>query len=127
MRILVDSSVWIDYFCSGEQSSHLDLLIDENLLAVNDIILAELVPFLKIRKQRKAIHLLNEVYRHPLQIDWEELIRFQVRCLQTGTNGIGLPDLIIAQNAKQNRSAIYSLDNHFRLLGPIIRVDLYPS
>lgn len=45
MSILVDSSVWVDYFRgTGLSSDHLDLLIEENLVVTNDLILAELLP-----------------------------------------------------------------------------------
>lgn len=124
MQVLVDSSVWIDYFRSGANSSSLDFLIEENLIVINDIILAELVPFLKIKKQMKIIKLLNAIKKLPLAIDWEEIIQYQVDCLQEGINGIGIPDLLIAQNAKQNHCEVYSLDNHFHLLNQIIQVDL---
>ena len=59
MSVLVDTSIWIEYFRSGNNSEELDFLIDENLIVTNDLILAELVPFLKIRKQRKIIELLR--------------------------------------------------------------------
>jgi len=127
MYVLVDTSVWVDYFRDGRHSLHFDFLIDENVIAVNELILAELVPFLEIQKQRKAVHLLKAVSRLPLRIDWQEIIRFQVQCLRAGANGIGLPDLIIAQNAKQNRCAVYSLDMHFRLLAKAIKVKLHES
>jgi len=100
-------------------------LIDENLVATNDIILAELIPYLKIKKQTKVIKLLYEVSRMPLEIRWEEIIEYQVKCLKEGVNGVGIPDLIIAQNAKQNRCKVYSLDKHFRLLNQILKVKLY--
>ena len=32
MQVLVDSSVWIDYFRGGTKSDDLDILIDENLI-----------------------------------------------------------------------------------------------
>ena len=32
MDVLVDTSVWIDYFKDGDQSKDLDFLIDENLM-----------------------------------------------------------------------------------------------
>lgn len=124
MTVLVDSSVWIDYFKSGDNSASLDFLIDENLIVINDIILAELVPFLKIKNQAKIIDLLGAINKLPLKIDWTEIIRFQVNCLQAGLNGLGIPDLLIAQNAKQNQCQIYSLDKHFRLLSQIIQIDL---
>ena len=36
-----------------------DLKIDENLVVTNDLILTELVPFLRVKNQRKIIKLLN--------------------------------------------------------------------
>lgn len=124
MRVLVDSSVWIDYFRGSDHSSAMDYLIDENLIVINDIILAELVPFLKLRKQQKIVKLLGKIEKLPLRIKWDEIIQFQLDCLQSGMNGVGLPDLLIAQNAKQNGCKVYASDKHFRLLNQIIRVDL---
>ena len=100
MDVLVDTSIWIDYFRGGDNSRDLDFLIDENLIVTNDIILAELIPYLRIKKQTKVIKLLHKVNSVPLIILWEEIIEFQVKCLNGGANGIGIPDLIIAQKAK---------------------------
>jgi hypothetical protein len=125
MSILVDSSIWIDYFRGGSRSSKLDNLIDENLVVTNDIILAELIPFLKIKKQLKVIQLLRELNHLPLQIDWDEIIELQVKCLKNGSNGVGVPDLIIAQNAKLNNCKIYSLDKQFSLISQISKVQLF--
>jgi hypothetical protein len=41
-----------------------------------------------------------------------------------GINGIGIPDLIIAQNAIQNHCAVYSLDNHFKMMKNAINLKL---
>ena len=125
MEILVDTSIWIDYFRGGHNSSGMDELIDENILVTNEIILAELIPYLKIKKQTKVIKLLYEINQIPLRIDWEEVIEFQVKCLKNGANGVGIPDLIIAQNAKENNCKIYSLDKHFHLLNKVLKVKLY--
>jgi len=127
MDVLVDTSIWIDYFRGSEKARDLDLLIDENLLVINDIILAELVPYLKIKKQSKVIKLLQEVNRISLDIRWDEIIEFQIKCLRSGANGVGIPDLIIAQNAKQNNCEVYSLDKHFRLLHRVLKVKLFTS
>jgi len=124
MSILVDTSIWIDYFRSGRNSAKLDLMIDENQIVINDLILAELVPFLKIRNQQKIIGLLYQIAKLDIFIDWNQIIAFQLKCLKNGLNGIGIPDLIIAQNAKQNRCAIYSRDSHFRLMEEILELDL---
>ncbi|MGD8553695.1 MAG: PIN domain-containing protein [Anaerolineales bacterium] len=124
---MVDTSVWIDYFRGGTNSQDLDLLIDENLLVTNDLILTELIPYLKIKRQTKVIALLNEIKKLPLDIQWIEIIDYQVKCLKRGANGIGIPDLIIAQNAKQQNCKVYSLDKHFRLLNKVLKLKLHVS
>ncbi|MBE8232985.1 MAG: PIN domain-containing protein [Endozoicomonadaceae bacterium] len=125
IAVLVDTSIWIDYFKEGNDLTDLDVLIDENLVVTNDLILAELIPYLKVKKQFTVIKLLQEISRIPLQINWDEIVEFQVRCLKAGANGVGIPDLIIAQNAKANNCKIYSIDKHFRLLKQVINIRLY--
>ncbi len=122
MSVLVDTSIWINYFRSGDEHHRLDLLIDENIVVTNDLILAELIPFLKIRKQKSIIELLKNINNLQLRIKWDEIIEFQVKCLKKGINGIGIPDLIIAQNAKQNDCEIYSLDSHFKALSKVVNI-----
>lgn len=51
----------------------------------------------------------------------------QLKCLKSGSNGIGIPDLIIAQNAKKNHCEVFSLDKHFQVLGEIIEVKLFQT
>ncbi len=125
MQVLVDTSVWIDYFRSGLTSSPLDILIDENVIVTNDVVLTELIPFLKVKKQTRVIRLLNDLTKLTLQIDWEEIIGFQTDCLRSGLNGIGIPDLMIAQNAKQNNCILYSFDKHFKFIEEVISIKLY--
>jgi len=124
MSVIVDTSVWIDYFRSGNNSAKLDFLIDEELIVINDLILAELVPFLKVQNQRDIIKLLFTIKKLDLTLNWDQIIEFQFNCLKNGLNGIGIPDLIVAQNAKQNRCEIYSFDNHFRLMKDILELQL---
>ncbi len=102
MSVLVDTSIWIEYFRTGNNSEKLDYLIDENLIVINDLILAELVPSLRVRNQRKIIRLLKNINNLELSINWNQIIEFQFKCLKNGINGIGIPDLVVAQNAKQN-------------------------
>ena len=124
MQILVDSSVWIDYFRSGNNSDKLDYFIDENILVINDLILSEIIPFLKIKKQKIIIHLLNSINKLSLNINWNQIIDYQYKCLKNGINGIGIPDLIIAQNSIQNHCAIYTLDKHFKIMNNAINFEL---
>ena len=124
MSVLVDTSIWVEYFRSGNNSEKLDFLIDENLIVINDLILAELVPSLKVRNQGKIVNLLYNINNLKLSINWSQIVTFQFKCLKNGLNGIGIPDLIVAQNAKQNQCEIYTLDSHFKLMKDILRLQL---
>jgi predicted nucleic acid-binding protein len=116
MKVLVDSSIWIDYFRSGNNSELLDLYIDQNLICINDLILAELVPFLRINNQNNLIRLLKNITNIELKINWQNIIDYQIICIKNGINKIGIPDLIILDNIIQNNLAIYTLDKHFFLI-----------
>ncbi len=122
MSILVDTSIWIEYFRNGNNFEKLDEFIDENIVVTNDLILSELIPFLRLGNQRKLIALLQQVRKLPLVVNWEQLSDYQYQCLKIGINGIGIPDLIIGQNALQNHCAVYSLDNHFKFLAKILNI-----
>ena len=124
MSVLVDTSIWIEYFRTGKNFEKLDLLIDENLIVINDLILAELVPFLRVRNHHKIINLLNNINRLDLSINWNQIIEFQFKCLKNRLNGIAIPDLILTQNAKQNNCEIYTLDRHFEFMKDILKLRL---
>jgi len=125
MRVLVDTSIWVDFFRSGGETNELEYLIDNNFVFTNDLILTELVPFLRLQRQASIIEAINEVANLPLSVDWLEIQEFQYTCLKAGINGIGIPDLIIAQNAKQNDSFIFSLDKHFGLMQDVLNFKVY--
>ncbi|WDE95585.1 PIN domain-containing protein [Lentisphaera profundi] len=125
MRVLVDSSIWISYFRNGHREDVLDFLIEENLIVINDIILAELVPFLKIQNKLKLIRHLESIEKLSLSIDWDDIIKTQTKCLKTGVSGIGILDLIIAQNAIQNTVCVFSEDKHFIRLNEVTKLEIY--
>jgi predicted nucleic acid-binding protein len=125
MSVLVDSSIWIDYFRNAGHSDTVDLLIEENLIVINDLILAEIVPYLEIQKQKALISLLREIRRQPMEIDWESIINMQTICLRKGINGVGIPDLIIVQNALQGNLKLFSKDKHFGLISKYIPIEIY--
>ncbi len=117
MNVLVDSSVWVAYFRGTHDLPTLDWLIVEGLVVTNDIILAELAPALLVRGERKLLSVLREMECVPLAVDWNGIIEMQVACLRNGINKMGIPDLMVAQNAMQHNLSLFSLDKHFRLLG----------
>ena len=125
MSVLTDSSIWIEYFRNGNNSEKVDFLIDENLLVINDLILTELVPFLKLRKQYNLIELLDNINKFEISIQWDQLTELQYSCLMNGLNGVGIADLIIVQNAMQHGGKIYSLDKHFTRMADFIAFDVF--
>ena len=124
MTVLVDTSIWIDYFRDARHSRVVDKLLQDNALAINQLILTELVPSLRLKRQQTLIKLLKAIHCLPMRIDWDDLIKMQTTCLRKGINRVGIPDLIIAQNAIQNNSALYTSDKHFRLLSQHIPLSL---
>ncbi len=125
MSVLVDSSILIDYFRGDGKIEIVDHLIDDNLITTNDLILTELIPPLHIRKQKRLISLLREVKRYPIEVDWDDIVQMQIICIKKGINGIGIPDLIIAQNAIQNDLHLLTSDKHFALISKHIPLPLY--
>ena len=117
MNILIDSSIWIDYFRGGKNSEIIDSFIDENILCTNNLILSELIPALNHKGQHKLVKLLREITNIPLYIDWNEIINYQTLCLSKEINKVGIPDLILLDNVIQNDLILYSFDKHFRLIG----------
>jgi len=124
VRVLVDSSVWIDYFRAGRHAKELEALLDDNRIVTNDLVLAELVPSLHLKRQAQLIALLRELAKEALVPDWDEIVRLQITCLRHGINGVGIPDLLIAQHAMQHGMQLMARDGHFRQLANYVPLQL---
>lgn len=125
--ILVDTSVWIDGFHGGKSKEILSHLIDLREICINDLILAELLPSIRIRKETELERLLNLLPKSRMQIDWSGIVDIQTENLKRGINKVGIPDIMIAQNAIQNEVKLYSLDRHFELMAKHLPLNLYPQ
>jgi predicted nucleic acid-binding protein len=125
MKVLVDSSVWVAYFRGTGDLPDVDWLIEEDLVVTNDLILAELLPALLVRGEARLADILRDIEQLPLTIAWDEIIQMQMICLRNGINKVGIPDLIIAQHAKQNGLSLFSLDKHFGLLSKHVSLTLH--
>lgn len=122
MRSLVDSSVWITFF-SNEPSSLDQLLLDDEAL-ISEIILLELQPFLHLHRDFETISLLESVKKVTMNVDWPHLRKMRIEILQNGINKVGIPDLIILQQAIQNQLPICTFDKHFKLMQSIFDFEL---
>jgi predicted nucleic acid-binding protein len=117
--VLVDSSVWIEYFRGNKRALGLNKLIDLNSICINDLILSELIPSINHKKETAIKELLLAISKMPLDIDWNNIIQMQTLNLKKGINNIGIPDLIIAQNAINNNIELYAIDNHFLIMSDL--------
>jgi len=125
-RVLVDSSVWIDYFRNTNSSSAvLSDLIDSNSVCTNDLILAEMIPFIKVAGKNELVDLLMSITNIDIEIDWQDIIKMQTHNVKNGFTKIGIPDLIILQNATKNDLYLYSNDKHFQLMSTIHKFKLF--
>lgn len=121
--ILIDSSVWIEYFRTGKPEK-LDQIIVEDLACINDLILTELVPSLKLKKETEIIEGLQAIQMIPLDIDWDIVREYQVMNLKNGINKVGIPDLITLQQVINKKISLFSFDNHFKLMQNHLTFDL---
>lgn len=122
-KVLVDSSVWIDYFRSGDIAS-LDRLIEEDLVCTNELILTELVPALLHQRSNDVMESLGAIEKIPLRIDWKSIQEYQHMNLQNGINKVGIPDLIVLQQVIEEKITLFSFDKHFKLMRAFLNYEL---
>jgi len=124
--ILIDSSVWIEYFRAGKPAK-LDRIIEEDLACINELILTELAPALSLKKEIELLKGLQAIRMIPMNIDWEIIREYQVMNLKNGINKVGIPDLIILQQVIDQKISLLSFDNHFKLMQANLTFDLIPE
>ena len=121
--VLVDSSVWIEYFKNGGIEK-LDRLIEEDLARINELILTELAPALILRHEKDVLEGLQALLMIPLNVDWEIVRDYQLMNLKNGINKVGIPDLIILQQVIDEKITLFSFDKYFRLMQSQLSFDL---
>lgn len=123
--VLVDTSIWINYFRNNSNSEALHYLFDSERIAINDVILAELIPAMNVFGKKEPIAMLKAIEKFPVFANWDELIEIQTLCLKNGVNGVGLSDLMIVQSAKEYNAIIFAHDKHFRLIKDALDIELF--
>ena len=123
--VLVDTSVWIEYFKGTGCAAVLNELINNNALCINNLVLAELLPSINLKKESELKRLLHTINQIDIEIDWDEIIDMQTKNLLNGINKVGIPDLIIAQNAINNNLFLFSFDKHFSLMSDLFGLKMF--
>jgi len=125
-RVLIDSSVWIEYLKNGTPEE-IDFLINENLACTNELILTEILPLLYKNNQQEIIEGLLSIEKINLNIDWKLIREYQLLNLDNGINHVGIPDLIIIQQVIQEKLSLLSLDKHFKLMREFLSYELFET
>jgi len=68
MMVFIETSIWMGYFSKGYYEK-LDYLIENDLVVINDIIIAELVPFLHNAKAYELKDAILSLPKNKLDID----------------------------------------------------------
>lgn len=127
-RVLVDTSIWIDYFRRGTSplDEKLDSLLEGDRVCTCYLIIAELVHGSIDKKEISSLvdyfgslHWLEENKEYWLEAG---MLAFEMKKKGKSVN---LADCYLANLAKRQDCFIYSLDKHFRFLEEAGIVELY--
>ena len=124
-KILIDTSIWIEYFKSKSKYDIIDGLIKDNQICTNDIILSEILPILYVRNEYDLIDSIKHIDKIKINIKWDMIIQMQIMNYKNGINKVGIPDLIILQNIIDNNLIIFTLDKHFDLMRKVFEYRLF--
>lgn len=127
-RVLIDSSVWIEYFKRGKGtlSEKVDFFLQQGEVFVPKIVLAELIQGSKSKSE------LNFIKEFTLAVNiigeekdtWDKAGNLAYELKSKGKN-INLADCYIAIIAMENNLKIFTLDEHFRIISKFARVELF--
>jgi len=126
--ILVDTSVWLEFFRVGGSpyAQALDQLLEDERVCTANLIKAEIIPGARTPRQFRELKVYFDILplaREPASL-WEEIIDAQFRLKRAGINGISIPDLIIAVVAKTNAKVIFTKDSDFQRIRRVLSIEL---
>lgn len=116
-RVLIDTSVWIDYFAQRgtELVETVDHLLRQDLVATAAIIMAELNQGVKSSAEGKTLKTCFKPLHWIAGTDthWEQAGALSWALRHAGRT-VNLTDCYIASIASSAGASIYSLDKHFQ-------------
>ncbi|WP_291525237.1 type II toxin-antitoxin system VapC family toxin [Acidithiobacillus sp.] len=109
--ILVDTSVWIDHFRSGE--AHLSTLLDHGMVQTHDFIIGEIACG-NLKNRQQTLYLLSCLPRCTATFPEETL--FFIECHGLMGRGIGYVDASILASAALVQANLWSRDKRLMAL-----------
>jgi predicted nucleic acid-binding protein len=127
VSVVVDTSVWIDYF-RGKGASELDELLREGLVILVPVVAAELLSAPLTRRERREV---TELFLAlPLQptplTHWCAVGELRAQLLKVGVR-VSTPDAHVAQCALDAQAALWSRDSIFRTMARSVPLHLFSA
>ena len=114
--ILVDTSIWIDYFNLTNKKLYLELrqMLEEDFICISIVTKLELIAGASKKNQSKFSSALNILITYyPELEDWQLIESWVAEAKKDGFH-FQLSDLLIASAAKRNDCKIFTLDSDFK-------------
>ena len=118
MRVLVDTSVWIEFFkANSSVSNNLELLLIEDSVEICGVVLFELLQGIKSESEKLKIKdiLLNLPYVEINKNMWQKSAEISLNIKKKGYT-IPFSDILIGTLAIENNFSVFTLDKHFELI-----------
>ena len=126
-KILIDTSVWIDYFRnkSSVLSEKVDKILSENEVYVPKIVMAELIQGAKSKREISIIEDFIDAFHIIDQKEdtWIRTGRLSYALKKKGKT-VNLIDCYISVIAKEYNCKIFTLDEHFKEIQRVTDINL---
>ena len=116
VRILVDTSVWIEYLRNNpEITGIIDTELSNNNIYTTGPVITELLQGVKTENELKLLsdHIDALIYLECGINHWKKAGQISFKLRKSGLK-IPVTDVIIATVAIENGAFVYTLDNHFK-------------
>jgi predicted nucleic acid-binding protein len=126
-KVLVDTSVWIEFFRKHEPyHSEALKLLDADLACCTGLILAELMQGAKSERELSVITDFMHVFEFLPETPrlWEKSGRLSYSLRRKGIT-VGLADCFIAVSTAEANAQLFTIDSHFETIRTLLKFSIY--
>ena len=124
-KILVDTSVWIDFFSGKIFVEAINELLSRGLVATCGVVKSEFLPFLK-RERDSTVRFFSRFDQLSFpETLWDEVVVLQRSILSSGENRLALPDLMITALCLHHDCPLFTKDKDFLRIKDVVGLELY--
>ena len=109
MNVLVDTSIWVNHFRSGNE--HLEQLLENTEVACHPLIVGELACG-NLKNRKEILSLLSALPMAP-EVDYDEAIEF-IDLNKLMGKGIGFIDVILLASSRLSSLPIWTTDGKLK-------------